>query len=185
MTELLLFPSPVILSYNACGYSLDSNLNMSLADELMNDLDGLSDDGGPSDSEQPTAGPSSATGGEATASTSKVDAEDDADMKALQEEDEDNLEGGQSAVGYVPAGGTRPAEELDRDEVEHMNLKTIENVESVVKLHKSKRLQEALTVSSVIPRRRSWSLTSTPFLRKSNSTLTPTSLLTTPLKVAQ
>jgi U4/U6 small nuclear ribonucleoprotein PRP31 len=158
---------------------------MSLADELMNDLDGLSDDGGPSDSEQPTAGPSSATGGEAIASTSKIDDEEDTDMKAGQEEEEDNLEGGQSAVGYVPAGGTRPAEELDRDEVEHMNLKTIENVESVVKLHKSKRLQEALTVSSLIFKRRSWNLILTSPLRKSNSTHTPTSLSTTPLKVAQ
>jgi len=157
---------------------------MSLADELMNDLDGLSDDGGPSDSEQPTAGPSSAIDGEAT-SASKVDDEGDADMKAVQEEEEDNLEGGQSAVGYVPAGGTRPAEELDRDEVEHMNLKTIENVESVVKLHKSKRLQEALTVSFSNVQESGLQPDPTFFLRKSNSTLTPTSLLIIPSKVDQ
>jgi U4/U6 small nuclear ribonucleoprotein PRP31 len=123
---------------------------MSLADELMNDLDGLSDDGGLSDTEQPTAGPSSATDGGADTKGYALDNDADADMKSLMEEEDEKLEGGQSSVGYVPAGGTRPAEELDRDEVEHMNLKTIENVESVVKLHTSKRLQEALNVGHSI-----------------------------------
>lgn len=123
---------------------------MSLADELMNDLDGLSDDGGPSDTEQPVAGPSSAANGDMgppalPSGVKGVQDDEDDDMKPAEEEEK--LESGESAAGYVPAGGTRPAEELDRDEVEHMNLKTIENVESVVKLHKSKRLHEALTVS--------------------------------------
>lgn len=121
---------------------------MSLADELMNDLDGLSDDGGPSDSEQPVAGPSSTANGDMgpSALPGGGDKEQDDEMKTAEEE-VGTLDNGESATGYVPAGGTRPAEELDRDEVEHMNLKTIDNVESVVKLHKSKRLHEALTVS--------------------------------------
>jgi U4/U6 small nuclear ribonucleoprotein PRP31 len=129
---------------------------MSLADELMNDLDGLSDDGAPSETEEPVAG-SSKVGdmGPPALPLRKRSREDDtegdedqaadSEMKPAPEEEE-RLEGGQSAVGYVPAGGTRPAEELDRDEVEHMNLKTVDNVEAVVKLHKTKRLQEALSV---------------------------------------
>ena len=161
---------------------------MSLADELMNDLDGLSDDGGPSDSEQPTAGPSSASNGDMgpPALPGSGENEADEDMKPAAEEEE-KLENGESAAGYVPAGGTRPAEELDRDEVEHMNLKTIENVESVVKLHKSKRLHEALTVSlsAYNEYRRVLANLWIILLRKLNSTRTRTSRSTTPLRAAR
>lgn len=130
---------------------------MSLADELMNDLDGLSD-GGESNHEDQVAGPSShiKTTGDSTAAAQEDDINNDDGMMSPAREE---LEAGKGAtVGSVPSGGTRPAEELDRDEVEHMNLQTVADIDSVVKLHKSKRLQEALSVSSCYPAFRAFSL---------------------------
>ncbi len=124
---------------------------MSLADELLNDLDGLSDDGGPEETEERNvAGPSSGTMGPPAPLVQKRSAPGDDD-----EEDEDmdagaTMANGASAVGYVAAGGVKPAEELDREEVDGMDLKTVQDVESVVKLHKSKKLQDALSVSLAI-----------------------------------
>ncbi len=135
---------------------------MSLADELLNDLDGLSDDGVPSETEeQPTAGPSTGLMGPPALPSRKRTAEDDGEgdddddeeMKADRDGggggvvvEEAKLEDGTSAVGFVGVGGVRPAEELDRQDVEGMNLKTVQDVESVVRLHKSKKLTEALKV---------------------------------------
>jgi len=127
---------------------------MSLADELLNDLDGLSDEGGISETEeQPVAGPSTSMGPPPVPSRKRPAEGDDEDG----DEDEEmvaegagivgeaaKLADGTSAVGFVGVGGVRPAEELDRDEVEGMNLKVVEDVETVVKLHKSKKLTHAL-----------------------------------------
>lgn len=123
---------------------------MSLADELLNDLDGLSDDGGPSETEEPIAGPSSLPSNGKRRRDPNDDGEDEDDeMKA--QDGEMKLEDGQSAVGFVPIGGTKPAEEVDRDEVARMNMESVEDVESVVKLHKSRKLQDALSVSTPEP----------------------------------
>jgi U4/U6 small nuclear ribonucleoprotein PRP31 len=133
---------------------------MSLADELLNDLDGLSDDGGPSETEEkPIAGPSSGLMGPPALPSRKRSAQDDEDdededMKGEGDEEvgeEAKLADGTSAVGFVGVGGVRPAEELDRQDVEGMNLKTVQDVESVVKLHKSKKLTEALKVKDALP----------------------------------
>jgi U4/U6 small nuclear ribonucleoprotein PRP31 len=128
---------------------------MSLADELLNDLDGLSDDAGLSETEeQPVAGPSTSMGPPPVPSRKRAAEDDDND-----DEDEEmaaegaglvsegaKLADGTSAVGFVGVGGVRPADELDREEVEGMNLKVVEDVETVVKLHKSKKLTQALEV---------------------------------------
>ncbi len=134
-------------------------LTMSLADELLNDLDGLSDDGGPSETEESNeAGPRGGSGGMGPPALPRKRAHDDAgesgddsdeEMAAAPDGvvgDESKLADGTSAVGFVAAGGVKPAEELDREEVEGMNLKTVDDVETVVKLQKSKRLLEALKV---------------------------------------
>lgn len=157
---------------------------MSLADELLNDLDGLSD--GDEAPEQTS---------EHAASTSKVgdmgppalpsDRKRKAEIEARNDDDEDDdldnalggtgeadspnegedgdeasttMKDGSSATGYVGAGGTRPADELDREEVEGMDLKDVDDVESVVKLHRSRKLLDTLQVgqkgqrSSRLPR---------------------------------
>ena len=148
---------------------------MSLADELLNDLDGLSD--GEQAPEQPSE-PSSSTlknnvmGPPALPANGKRKAEEDKDEDEDEDDDEldnaleglggggdakdgeDVIEGnatmadGSSAAGYIGTGGTRPAEELDREEVEGMDLKDVDNVESVVKLHTSRKLLDALQVSA-------------------------------------
>lgn len=130
---------------------------MSLADELLNDLDGLSDDGGPSETEEPIAGPSSLPSNSNTNGNGKRrrdpndngDGDDDEDEEMKAQDEAPMLESGESAVGFVPVGGVKPAEEVDRDEVAMMNLESVEDVESVAKLHKSRKLQDALSVSAV------------------------------------
>jgi U4/U6 small nuclear ribonucleoprotein PRP31 len=115
---------------------------MSLADDLLADLDGLSDgEGNYSEDEAQnttTAGPST--------STSK-DANGDVDMS------DDEGEGDEAAEGVVGSlvmeGGIRPAEELDAEDVQQMELGDIEDVSSVAKLEGSKRMSETLKVSSV------------------------------------
>ncbi|WRT67443.1 uncharacterized protein IL334_004414 [Kwoniella shivajii] len=137
---------------------------MSLADSLLADLDGFSDDEGrgPSPSperEQPTAGPSTSKGfglgsmlppplpSKAKRTASEMDVDDgDANNGEDDEEEDDGLtlENGASAVGFVPEGGVRPAEELDADEVEQTDMKDVEDVAKVAKLMTGKKLKEVL-----------------------------------------
>lgn len=122
---------------------------MSLADALLADLDGLSDDGGPSRSPSPVpqAGPSNGKGSMLPPPIplkAKRPAEDEEDM---EDDTEDVLESGVSAVGYVPEGGVRPADELDEEEVAMADLTDVTDVGKVAKLHTGKRLKEVLEVS--------------------------------------
>ncbi|KAJ9108149.1 hypothetical protein QFC19_002617 [Naganishia cerealis] len=142
---------------------------MSLADELMNDLDGLSDGEGPEQAEASASGSRlGEMGPPALPQNGKRKAEDEVNEEEDEDDDEldnalsgnngasssaaqdDGVDGGArmadgtSAAGYVGTGGTRPAEELDREEVEGMDLKDVQDVESVVKLHKSKKLLDTL-----------------------------------------
>lgn len=135
---------------------------MSLADELLADLDGLSD-GGASEEEQDNAtisGPSGTASGSgsmmppplpAGKGKRSADAMDGQDGNGAAEDDdaEDDdmdgaLENGQSATGYVPEGGVRPADELDSEDVEGLDLAEVEDVKSVAKLLEGKRLNETL-----------------------------------------
>lgn len=147
---------------------------MSLADALLADFDGLSDDGGPSDNEDngPIASSSTATatGSQAKASPfgnmgppplpTKLVAGQKRLAEALDggpvagDEDDDmdgdeGLENGQSAVGFVPEGGVRPAEELDAEEVERTDLTKVEDVNKVSKLISGRRLREVIQVSQI------------------------------------
>ncbi|OCF36359.1 U4/U6 small nuclear ribonucleoprotein PRP31 [Kwoniella heveanensis BCC8398] len=138
---------------------------MSLADSLLADLDGLSDDETParSPSPQPVAGPSSSSRGAGGAmlpppiplgnfnkkrSALEMDLDNDIRVKREPEEDDDDdgmtLEDGTSAVGYVPEGGVRPADELDADEVEQTDMAGVEDISNVAKLITGKKLKEVL-----------------------------------------
>ncbi|TYJ54331.1 hypothetical protein B9479_004996 [Cryptococcus floricola] len=54
------------------------------------------------------------------------------------------LEDGTSAVGYVPEGGVKPAEELDVEDVERTDMMGFEDVGKVAKLAGSRKLQDVI-----------------------------------------
>jgi U4/U6 small nuclear ribonucleoprotein PRP31 len=134
---------------------------MSLADELLNDLDGLSDDEEAPQEKSDQAVPTSKVGDmgpPALPLNGKRKAEDEA-VEDDEDDDLDNALGGNNGMDdadvgdegsvsmSIGAGGVRPADELDREDVEGMDLKDVDDVESVVKLHKSKKLLDTLQVS--------------------------------------
>lgn len=117
-----------------------------LADELLADLEDLSDgeEGYEDQNQQPAegeAGPSTSTP-RGTKRKASGDADEDEDMS---DNDEDGGEDGQKAVGgLVLEGGIRPAEELDAEEVQRMELGGIEDVRKIAKLEGSKRMNDIL-----------------------------------------
>ncbi|KAF7794546.1 hypothetical protein EIP86_005680 [Pleurotus ostreatoroseus] len=123
-----------------------------LADELLADLEGLSEDEEEhQEDETPPAGPSTSTGTTKTNGVKRKasaggDGDEDDDMDADGEVDEDVAEdGGKSRVGtLVLEGGIRPAEELDAEEVQRMELGAVEDVRKIAKLHGSKRMNDIL-----------------------------------------
>ncbi|KIR32948.1 U4/U6 small nuclear ribonucleoprotein PRP31 [Cryptococcus deuterogattii MMRL2647] len=121
---------------------------MSLADALLADLDGLSDDeaGSPSPGREASSSsmppPNLPNQGKRSASAMEV-----GDGEGGEDEDEGDdmkLEDGTSAVGFVPEGGVRPADELDKEEVEKTDMKGVEDVKKVAKLAGSQKLQDIL-----------------------------------------
>lgn len=127
---------------------------MSLADALLADLDGLSDDGGPSrsPSPQPQTGKSSGFGSmlppplppKASNGVKRSAAElleDDMEDDEMKQEDDEAL-----PVGFVPEGGVKPAEELDETEVAMVDLSDVTDVGKVARLHTGKRLKEVIEV---------------------------------------
>ncbi|KIJ70255.1 hypothetical protein HYDPIDRAFT_78667 [Hydnomerulius pinastri MD-312] len=114
-----------------------------LADELLADLDGLSDGGGEENEENeqsPAPTPSSAPNG------LKRKAGDDADMSDVEGEEDEEAEADRegSVGGLVLEGGVKPAEELDAEDVQQMDLGSIEDVSSIAKLEGSKRMADTL-----------------------------------------
>ncbi|KAH9927134.1 Nop domain-containing protein [Epithele typhae] len=108
----------------------------SLADELLADLDGLSGDEDQYEEEpQPEASASVSAGVKRKASGS------DDEMS----EGEGDEEGGNEKVGsLVLDGGVKPAEELDAEEVQRMELGAVEDVRKVARLEGSKRMNDIL-----------------------------------------
>ena len=132
---------------------------MSLADSLLADLDGLSDE---EESPQPTAGPSGTSNGRSNGGGLMLppplpgkkrpfDALDDDDVKVKTEpedDDDDDMTGENGAtMGFVPEGGVRPAEELDADEVNDTDLTGVGDVGKVAKLVMGNKLSDVLKVS--------------------------------------
>ncbi|KAF8743861.1 hypothetical protein AX14_000258 [Amanita brunnescens Koide BX004] len=101
-----------------------------LDDDLL-DLEGLSDGGGASDQDVSMPPPP-------VPLKRKADA-----MESDEESDLDN-ESENEGVGLVLEGGVKPAEELDAEDVQQMELGTVEDVSKVAKLYGSKRMSEIL-----------------------------------------
>ncbi|GAA5864607.1 hypothetical protein JCM8547_005597 [Rhodosporidiobolus lusitaniae] len=128
----------------------------SLADELLNDLDDL--DGADDDLDdeldqamgdaQLSSGPSgSHSNGAATAGDG-----DSGGVEGGDDDDDDNEQGdtamqSELAEGevHVPEGGVKPAEELDAEAVEQMDLGAVKEVGKVAKLYGGRPLREVLS----------------------------------------
>ncbi|KAJ7368127.1 hypothetical protein DFH08DRAFT_15150 [Mycena albidolilacea] len=111
-----------------------------LADELLADLDGLSDDG-----EEYTEDPGNADAAPSTSSNLKRKAENAGDDEEMTDEEGGEGEDGQQEVGgLVLPGGMKPADELDAEDVQQMELSGIEDVSKIAKLDGSKRMTDIL-----------------------------------------
>lgn len=109
---------------------------MSLADFLLADLDGLSD--GEADAPQASTSSGSSMMPPPPPKRSladDLDDDDDGDMK---------MEDGTSAVGFVPEGGVRPADELDQDEVNQTDLADVDDIRKVAKLMSGTKLRDVV-----------------------------------------
>lgn len=112
----------------------------SLADELMNDLDDL---GSGSEDESFATG----THSESAITTQSTPTPLTTSIK----EEEDLSDGGDDIeltdeMYKVPEGGIKPAEELDQDQVNRMDLASISQVNKVAKLYGGKTLKDVLQV---------------------------------------
>lgn len=116
-----------------------------LADELLADLDGLSDNGSVDYEENQDA---SAPTTSSTPNGLKRKADDDLDMPEAEEEED--AAGEESGGGLVLEGGVKPAEELDAEDVQQMDLGAIEDVSSIAKLESSKKMTDILKANLVL-----------------------------------
>lgn len=112
-----------------------------LADELLADIDDLSDGGGEQYEEPaPPAAPSTSNGTNGL----KRKAAEDADISEAEEDVEGEEADVDETGGLVLEGGMKPADELDAEDVQQMDLGGIEDVDSVAKLEGSKRMADIL-----------------------------------------
>ncbi|KAJ7507579.1 hypothetical protein B0H11DRAFT_2153235 [Mycena galericulata] len=112
-----------------------------LADELLADLDGLSDDGGEYAEEQENPSESVAS----TSNGLKRKAENTGSDEEMTDEEGGEGEDAQQEIGgLVLPGGIKPADELDAEDVQQMELSGIEDVSKVAKLDGSKRMTDIL-----------------------------------------
>ncbi|EKM59427.1 uncharacterized protein PHACADRAFT_249908 [Phanerochaete carnosa HHB-10118-sp] len=116
-----------------------------LADELLADLEGLSEgeeeyrEDEQEQEQQPQAGSSSGLKRKAPAEVG------DEDEVMSEGEGEDGGQDAQKAVGsLVLEGGMKPAEELDAEEVQRMELGAVEDVRKIAKVYGSKRMNDIL-----------------------------------------
>jgi U4/U6 small nuclear ribonucleoprotein PRP31 len=112
-----------------------------LADELMADLDGLSDAGDDYNDDEPEQG------GPSSGLKLKASANDGAMSEDDEEENSGEAEG---TAGLVLDGGVKPAEELDAEEVQRMELGGVDDVRTVARLEGSRRMSEILGVRSFV-----------------------------------
>lgn len=115
----------------------------SLADELMNDLDDLGS-GSELDDEldAAVAGPSGTNGGRDEAMAGDEGGADE-DGEA---EGGAGMEDVPAGEVHVPEGGIKPAEELDSDAVNQMDLTGVAEVGKVAKLQNGRTMREVLQV---------------------------------------
>jgi U4/U6 small nuclear ribonucleoprotein PRP31 len=105
-------------------------------DNDMLDLEGLSDDGADAEDSIPSIPRNSLK--------RQTDAmnEDDEMSDAAEEQAEEHV------TGLVLEGGVKPADELDAEDVQQMELGALEDVSKIAKLEGSKRMTEILRVRS-------------------------------------
>lgn len=109
-----------------------------LANELMADLDGLSDGDYNEELE-----PESSRGVKRKATTNPDN--------VMSEDGEGEADGEtEGATGMVLEGGVKPADELDSEEVQRMELSTVDDVRQVARLEGSSRMDDILSVCSRI-----------------------------------
>ncbi|CCM03385.1 uncharacterized protein FIBRA_05515 [Fibroporia radiculosa] len=113
-----------------------------LADELLADLDGLSEGEEGPEQEQTNEGDQNAiTPGPSNGVKRKASSDDEmSDAEGVNEDGDDE----KAVGGLVLEGGVKPAEELDVEEVQRMELGGIEDVRKVAKLDGSKRMGDIL-----------------------------------------
>lgn len=114
-----------------------------LADELLADLEGFSDEGEDFEDEEP--GPSTSNGTVQAGAKRKAAEGPDEDMSDEGEDGE-----GEQQAGLVLEGGVRPADELDVDDVQQMELGGVEDVSKIAKLYGSKRMNDILKVRKLL-----------------------------------
>ncbi|KIM45973.1 hypothetical protein M413DRAFT_441032 [Hebeloma cylindrosporum] len=113
-----------------------------LADELLADLEGISGDEEEEEIQQP--GPSNGIKRKALDEPMSDESEDDADDAEPQEAK--GVDGKPIQVGgLVLEGGIKPADELDAEDVQRMELGAIQDVTKIAKLEGSKRMSDILT----------------------------------------
>ncbi|KAJ2924967.1 hypothetical protein H1R20_g12140, partial [Candolleomyces eurysporus] len=115
-----------------------------LADELLADLEGLSGDENEEYPDEPEASTSTAL-----PQKRKADGDPDVEEDEGAAEDEDEEMGEDEAAGkeigsLVLEGGVKPADELDAEDVQQMELGGIEDVTKIAKLENSKRMSDIL-----------------------------------------
>jgi len=124
-----------------CSHSIMSGL----ADELLADLEGFSDEGEGFEEEEPT--PSTSNGAVQAGTKRKAVEELDEDMS----DEEGGEEGeGEQQPGLVLEGGVRPADELDVDDVQQMELGGVEDVSKIAKLYGSKRMNDIIKARQLL-----------------------------------
>ena len=117
------------------------------AEELAADLADLDDEEYDYEEEATVTGASSAGNWPPNGATKRSQgAEGDEEMSDAEAEAE--VTAGPTALDAmgVMAGGVRPAEQLDAEAVERMELSTVEDVSKVAKLYGSKRMRDIVHV---------------------------------------
>jgi U4/U6 small nuclear ribonucleoprotein PRP31 len=116
-----------------------------LADELLADLDGLSDGGEENQEEQEVPNLTSSSSGGLKRKREDLGSDD-----GMSDNEEQEGRADQQDVGsLVLDGGVKPAEELDAEEVQRMELGAIADVSKVAKLEGSKKMVDILKVRFV------------------------------------
>lgn len=117
----------------------------SLADDLLADLEGLSGEENEyedTEEQQPKASASTSAGVKRKAPADEDDEMSDAEGEETGEGDTE----GRAVGSLVLEGGVKPAEELDAEEVQRMELGAVEDVRKVAKLEGGKRMNDILKV---------------------------------------
>ena len=148
MRELVVASSLAIrlLESSSSSNSLPHHTMTSLADELMNDLDDLGSGSDVDDElDSAMAGPSGAT-----TSTSAPQADGDDNDDGEPGDVDEALLGGAAGEVHVPEGGVRPADEVDPEAVNAMDLAGVAEVGKVARLQGSRTMREVLQVRPVL-----------------------------------